>query len=565
VTGAAPFAEIAALVLLAAALGFAGLVLRQPLVVAFIAVGVLAGPDALGLVDSSAFVETLSQISIAVLLFLVGLKLDLSLVRSLGRVAVAAGVGQVTLTAAAGAALCLLLGFGVVTALYVGAALSFSSTIVIVKLLSDKAELSALHGKIALGILIVQDLVVVLGMAALSALAPGAAADGASGHAGAPGIGALPILGGVGLLVGVLLFIRYLADPLVARVARSPELLVIFATGWAAGLAAVADGVGLGKEIGGLLAGVSLASTAYRDAISSRLAPLRDFLLLFFFIDLGAGLDLRALGAAVGPAAVLSLFVLVGKPLLVLALLVRLGYGVRTAALAGMTLGQISEFSLIFIGLGAGLDHLDEAAEGVVTLVGLVTIALSVYVVTWSQTLFARLEPWLAPLDRRDPFREADALGHRAEGRAHDFVLFGLGRYGSRIGQDLSNRGHRVLGVDFDPEAVASWRARGLDAVFGDATDPEFAAHLNLDGTQAVIAAVPRERGPLTSADPQIALVHGLRSAGFRGRIVLSASHADDAARLRGLGADLVLSPFDDAASFAVEQLVPRGPGATTR
>jgi Trk K+ transport system NAD-binding subunit len=196
----------------------------------------------------------------------------------------------------------------------------------------------------------------------------------------------------------------------------------------------------------------------------------------------------------------------------------------------------------------------------VVTLVGLVTIALSVYAITWSQPLFAALEPRLGALSRRDPPREADAAGNRAEGRAHDYVVFGLGRYGSRIGQDLSNRGFRVLGVDFDPQAVAAWRARGLDAVFGDATDPEFAAHMNLDGTRAVVSAVPRDRGPLTSADPQLALLHGLRSAGFRGRIVLSATLEEDAAHLRAQGADMVLSPFDDAASFAVERLLPAGP-----
>jgi len=150
------FYEIAVLVLLAAAVGFVGLWLRQPLVVAFIAVGVLAGPDALGLVSSTDFIETLSQISIAVLLFLVGLKLDVGLVRSLGRVAVATGLGQVTFTAVFGFLICLMLGLDPLTSLYISVALTFSSTIIIVKLLSDKQEIGALHGKIALGFLIVQ-------------------------------------------------------------------------------------------------------------------------------------------------------------------------------------------------------------------------------------------------------------------------------------------------------------------------------------------------------------------------------------------------------------------------
>ncbi len=245
------FYEIAALVLLAAVLGFAGLAARQPLVVAFIAAGVLAGPDALGLVSSTEFVETLSQISIAVLLFLVGLKLDVTLVRSLGRVAVATGLGQVGFTAFFGFLICLLLGLDALTSVYVAIALTFSSTIIIVKLLSDKQEIEALHGKIALGFLIVQDIFVVLAMVALSAIGVGAAeANGNSADM------MLLVGGGIAMVAIVYVFARFIATPLLELVAKSSELLVIFAVGWAAGMAALGDAVGFGKELGGLLAGV---------------------------------------------------------------------------------------------------------------------------------------------------------------------------------------------------------------------------------------------------------------------------------------------------------------------
>jgi predicted Kef-type K+ transport protein len=219
---AGPFAEIALLVLLSAALGFAGLLLRQPLIVAFIAVGVLAGPDALGLVASTDFIETLSQISIAVLLFLVGLKLDVTLVRTLGKVAVATGLGQVAFTALIGFGLCLAMGLDAVTWIYVGVTLTFSSTIIIVKLLSDKGEIGALHGKVALGFLIVQDLLVVLCMVILSAVGLGVAEETGS----AAGDLARLVVGGEVMVGVVALFIRHVADRLLAQVARSPELLV---------------------------------------------------------------------------------------------------------------------------------------------------------------------------------------------------------------------------------------------------------------------------------------------------------------------------------------------------
>ena len=536
--------------LLAAGVGFIGLLLRQPLVVAFIAVGVLAGPDVLGLVSSVEFIETLSQISIAVLLFLVGLKLDVSLVRNLGKVAVATGLGQVTFTAFFGFLICLALGLDPVTSLYIAIALTFSSTIIIVKLLSDKQEIGALHGKIALGFLIVQDIFVVLAMVTLSAIGVGMGDD-----AGGLWDVAQVFIGGAVMVGAVVVFIRYVANPLLSQIARSPELMVIFAVGWAASLAALGDALGFGKELGGLLAGVSLASTEYREAISSRLASLRDFLLLFFFINLGASLQLSTLGDQIGPAIVLSLFVLIGNPLIVLAIMGYMGYRKRTGFLAGLTVAQISEFSLIFMAMGITIGHVGGEAMGLVTLVGLVTIALSVYMITWSHKLFEICEPYLGLFERKRPHREQDDTQSVDDARNVDFVIFGLGRYGCRIGNKLHDKGYRVLGIDFDPEALTNWRRMGLEASYGDATDPEFVAHIDLTGVQAVVSAVPRDRGALTEADPQLALLHGLKSANYKGKVFLSVQQVAEADDLLGKGASVVLKPFDDAADYAVRQL----------
>src|SRR6056297_165959 len=279
------FGEVAILLAMAAAIGFAGLMLRQPLIVSFIAVGLLAGPSGLDVVRSGEQIDLLAELGVAVLLFLVGTKLDVKLIRSLGAVALTTGLGQVAFTALFGFLIGLALGLEPVASIYVAVALTFSSTIIIVKLLSDKREIDSLHGQIALGFLIVQDLVVVLAMIVLSAIGIGAAAEDAGGHGGGP---VLTVLGsGLAMVALVVVFVRYVASPLTERLARAPELLVIFAIAVAAMFAAIGDLVGLGKEVGGLLAGVALASTPYRETIAARLAPLRDFLLLFFFIALG--------------------------------------------------------------------------------------------------------------------------------------------------------------------------------------------------------------------------------------------------------------------------------------
>ena len=242
-----PFAEVAALLILAASIGLVGLILRQPLIVSFIAVGLIAGPSALDVVRSDDQIDLLSKLGIAVLLFLVGLKLDVKLIRSLGSVALFTGLGQVFFTSVFGYLIGLALGLDVVTSLYVAVALTFSSTIIIVKLLSDKREIDALHGQIALGFLIVQDLVVVLAMIVLSAIGIGTAAGEESGS----GVVLWVLASGAAMVALVVLFVRYVADPLTERLARAPELLVVFAIAQAALFAAIGDFVGLGKEVGG--------------------------------------------------------------------------------------------------------------------------------------------------------------------------------------------------------------------------------------------------------------------------------------------------------------------------
>jgi Kef-type K+ transport system membrane component KefB len=555
---AALFYELTALLALAALVGYLGLLLHQPMIVCYIATGILAGQSVLGIVHSTDNIATLAELGVVLLLFLVGLKLDLHLVRTLGVVALATGLGQVFFTSAIGFLICLALGLDPVTSLYVAVALTFSSTIIIVKLLSDKKEVDSLHGRIAIGFLIVQDLVV-LAMMALSAFGIGGQGGGGDdawhriGQVAAAGIVMLGLAG---------LFIRYLATALVGRIAHSPELLITFALGWAALLAALGDHLGFGKELGGLLAGISLASTPYREAIVARLSSLRDFLLLFFFIALGAQLELGLLGAQVPAALLLSLFVLVGNPLIVLAIMGAMGYRKRTGFLAGLTVAQISEFSLIFMAMGMSLGHVDAEALGLVTLVGLVTIALSVYMITWSHVLYRWLEPFLGPFERSVPAREAaweatreSALAPGAPHARYDVILFGMGRYGSAIAQRLRRDGFNLLAVDFDPEELRRWRAAGYDTVYGDACDEEAVASLPLASAAWVVSAMPQHELGLTHEDPRLVLMNALKRQDYTGKVAVSTRREQDADLLKSKGADLVFLPFQDAAERAVERM----------
>ncbi len=543
------FGEVSILLVMAAVIGFFGLLLRQPLIVSFIAVGLIAGPSVLDVVQSSEQILLLSELGIAVLLFLVGIKLDVKLIRSLGAVSLLTGLGQVAFTSVFGYLICLLLGLGHVTSLYIAVALTFSSTIIIVKLLSDKREIDSLHGQIALGFLIVQDLVVVLAMIVLSAIGIGSEAGG---HGGGSVLSVLA--SGIALVALVVLFVRYVANPLTEQLARAPELLVIFAIAQAAIFAAISDFTGLGKEVGGLLAGISLASTPYRETIAARLAPLRDFLLLFFFIALGSTLDLSLLGAHVLGAILLSLFVLIGNPLIVLAIMGAMGYRKRTGFLAGLTVAQISEFSLIFVAMGVSLGHVQEDALGLVTLVGLVTIAMSTYMITYSHKLYAACEPLIGIFERKGTPREPSETGAHSQ-HSYAIIIFGLGRFGTAIGLRLKKHGIAVLGVDFNPYAVRRWRDLGMDAEFGDATDPEFIAELPMQRAGWVVSTIPIHPRGLSYEDSRRTLLQLVRAAGFQGRIATTSHATQDTQDLLQAGADTVFEPFQDAADRAVDLL----------
>ena len=517
---------------------------RQPLIVAFIVVGILVGPSVLNWVSDSEPLELFAEIGIAVLLFLVGLKLDIQLVRTTGKVALATGLGQVLFTSLAGFGLALLLGMTATVAAYVAVALTFSSTIIIVKLLSDKRELEKLHGRIALGFLIVQDIVVVIAMIVLSSI-------GAEGDASI-GMQLLRIVvSAVGMLLGTWLVISFVMPRVLPLVASSQELLIVSAVSWAVSIAALSSWLGFSVEVGAFLAGFALASTPYRESIASSLSGVRDFLVLFFFIELGAQLDFSAIGSQVPAAIVLSLFVLIGNPIIVLVIMGIMRYPRRVAFLSGLAVAQISEFSLILITLGRELGHVGNDAVGLVTLVGLITIGLSTYMIIYSHQIFRRLSPLLRIFERRRLITDVDPVAEPI-----DTIVYGYGRFGRHLVRHLAQAGHRVLVIDWDPygrldldDPVLLER---VTMRFGDADDPEFPGTLPIGDVEWIVSTIAQ-------ADTSRVLATSLRRWGASGKIAVTALSVGDADRLaadvRSGLVYLVLQPFDDAADDAIAAL----------
>lgn len=548
------FYQLAAILVLAGAIGFVAVQCRQPLIIAFILTGILAGPDMFHVIGTqdSVIIETLAQFGIALLLFMVGLKLDVRLIHQTGLVTLATGVLQVLLTCVFGFILSVVLGYDFMTSFFIALALSFSSTIIVVKMLSDKRVIDSLYGRISLGILIVQDLAVILATVLITTFL--GLDDGAKN--GAAELYMIPFKAIV-LVIGTGLFIRYIANPLTKALARNGELMLIFCIAFAVFMAALCDTISFSKELGGLLAGIALASTPYNNIIAARLAALRDFLLLFFFVNLGAHMSLTGIGAQMLPALVFSVFVLFGKPLIIMVVMHLMRYRKRTGFMAGLTLSQISEFSLILMAMGLSSGLVDQDALNLVTLIGLITMGVSTYAIAHSSTIFSYLE------DRTAIFRRSESGDYLEEQKNeedlrkdYDVIIFGLGRYGSALARLFQKKGHDILAIDFDPEAIDNAQEMGITAIYGDAADPEFLAHLPLDRVQVVIFSFHHYiTGPLIT-DLRRTLAKALRERGYKGHIAATSHHPEHDKDLPEHGIDIVMGPFEDAAYHGMEQIM---------
>lgn len=391
--------------------------------------------------------------------------------------------------------------------------------------------------------MIVQDIAVILAMIFLTAI------GGSDANETTLSSQLLMMIGnGIIMFITVALLMKYVIPTLLKMVARSTEMLILFAIAWAVVGASAGHYLGFSKEVGAFLAGITIASTPYRDMIAARLVGLRDFLLLFFFINLGAGLELGLLGGQVFPAIILSLFILIGNPLIVMVIMGYMGYRKRTGLLAGFTVAQISEFSLILVALGYTLGHLSQESVGLVTLVGLITISASTYMILYSHKIYHFLAPYLQIFERKIPFREI-ALSKEDEINHPDTLIFGLGRFGKLIAHTLQERGKNIVGIDFNPDLVNTSQSDVIPVLYGDVENPDFISHINLQEIKWVICTIREYHIGMIVID-------SLKEARYSGKIAISCHSQTEAHKLQAHGADLTFIPYRDAAIEAVDQIL---------
>jgi Kef-type K+ transport system membrane component KefB len=516
------FAQFSLIIALAAGVALLMRIIRQPLIIGYILTGLLVGPTVLHLVGTPETFEVFSNIGIALLLFIIGLGLNPRVIKEVGKVAAITGIIQVGITAAIGYGGGLIFGFGRTESVLFGIALAFSSTIIILKLLSDKKEQTRLYGKVVTGLLLIQD---ILAMFALLFVP----SEGSGGHFA---MGSLITLFARGALIAIpLLVIGNVVLPKLHKfIAGSSEFLFLFALGWGFGSAALFEKSGFSLEFGALLAGVALASLPYTQEISARLRPLRDFFLIVFFIALGTRLDFTGIGSLLPIILISSLIVIVLKPVIVTLVMGVMGYTKRTSFKAGLATAQVSEFSLILVILANKQGLVSDRLVSLITLLALITIAVSAYLILYSDQLFVFFEKHFLMFERHKARFERDNRHN------YELVLFGYRKGGHEFLKVFRSLHKRFVVVDYDPEVIDILEHQKVNYVYGDIADLELLEEIGLDKIKLAVSTI-------TDHPSSMYLVKLLGNINPNAVVICHADTLEQAAQLYAAGASYVMMP----------------------
>ena len=515
------FINISLVLIFAVAVSGLMKMLKQPLIIGYILTGILAGPYFLNIISDSVIFGTFAQIGVALLLFTVGLHLNPKIIKEVGKVSLITGIGQVIFTSVAGFLISISFGFSIVSSIYIAIALTFSSTIIIMKLISDKGDIDSVYGKISIGFLIIQDLIAVFILMAVSS---------SSSNVGFSGFVFGTLIYGILSIFGVFLISWKLFPLILKKIAKSQEFLFLFSIGWCLIIASLFHYLNFSLEIGALIAGIALSTTHYSNEISSKMRPLRDFFIVLFFIVIGSQMVMTDVSTNIFPIIIFSLFILIGNPFIVMVLMGLLGYTKRTGFLAGLTVAQISEFSIILVSLGVVVGHLTSEILSLVTVIGLITIAGSTYLITYSNWIYSKVSKYLGIFEKKKIHMK------RSTKNNYDSILFGYNRIGFSILKSLKKINKKYLVVDFNPDTINSLKKFNIPAIYGDVYDMDFLKDLPLNKIELAVSTIPE-------LETNELLIESIRERNKKAIIILRAHTIEDALKLYEAGANYVLTP----------------------
>ena len=500
--------------------------LRQPIVVGYILGGMIIayflGAGFVNLEDSKNIINLFSNFGIAFLLFVVGLHLNPRVIKEIGTASILVGLGQMAITFILSFLISYyLLGFEILSSVYIGIALMFSSTIIAMKLLSDKNNINALFGKISIGVLIIQDIVAIFILMLISSLSNGTSLSS---------FALKSVLGGIGLIIVLFLFGYFLLDKFLDSIAKSQELLFLFSICWCFLIGTLFWFLGFSIEIGALIAGVVLSLSPYSIEMGSKVRPLRDFFLILFFIILGLNMGLQNIGGIIIIALILSVVALILKPVIIMSLMALFGYTKKTNFLVGTTLSQISEFSLIILALGLSFRHITNELFSTIALTLVITIILSTYIVIYSKPIYDKLRGLL------NTFEKKNIKERREIKKNYHALLFGYNRIGFSILNSLKAIKKDYLVIDYNPDTIKNLSKFKIPCLYGDLDDVDLLSDIPLYNIDLAVSTIP-------DFDTNSLLIQAIREVNKKAIIIVRAHQIQEALDLYKKGASYVLTP----------------------
>lgn len=503
---------------------------KQPLILGYVLGGVLLGSQlGFGLITDAGSVHLISEIGLIFLLFIIGLEIDLRELAKMGRNMMILGVVQFLGCVALAFAFFKPLGFafggGKFDLLYLAVALALSSTLIVVKLLADKFETTTVAGRLTIGILVFQDLWAIAFMAFQPNLL-------------SPQLGSVlrSVGQGVALVAAAFFVSRHILSRLYHAAGKNPELVLLTSIAWCFGVCGLAEAAGLSKEMGALIAGMSIAAFPYGVDVISKIGGIRDFFVTLFFVALGLQVPKPTL-SVIGMSALIVAFVFATR-LITVALTARaLGMGLRTGLVTAANLSQVSEFSLVILALGAGYGHIGPELQTLVLTAMLAASVSSTYLILFND----RLARGIMTILRKIGLEElCEDIEHR-DGHAHgdrDIILLGCFRAGEvlvdLIDKQAPQLKKRILVVDYNPSLRSGLEKRGLRWAYGDLAHPETLRHLHIESASVVVCSVP---DIFLKGTSNAKLLGQLKTLAPRARWIMTSDDAKAAERLRASGA----------------------------
>jgi Kef-type K+ transport system membrane component KefB len=508
--------------------------LKQPLILAYLLAGFLIGPFGVGLVKSQESIEVISRLGLILLLFMIGLEIDLKKILSAGRLIIAVSLVQIVG--------CLLIGLGIfravgfslgangLDALYLGLGLSLSSTVIIVKVLHEKSELDIFSGRLTLGILVLQDLFAILFLAVQPNL------KGASFLAIASSLGRVAALVAIAFAAS-----RFALPPIFRRVARTPEMIFVGSLAWCFLIAGLAVGMQLSAEMGALVAGVAISTFPYSIDVASKVTAVRDFFVTLFFVALGMAIP-KPTWEYVGWAVMAVAIVVVTRFVTVFPVLQKARQGLRASVIPAINLAQVSELSMVIVKLGADFGHVSPKVEGIIAYSFVLMGVASTYAINLSDPIFRRVGPLLNRIGFKD-LNEDTVFFRRPVAKARIFIL-GFSWTASSLLEEIGRHAPTLIPelivIDFNPVVHRELKRRQITGVYGDITQKETLLHVGVGDAEIIVCTIPNT---LLKGMNNLRLLQLLREINKTGKIIMHAEQFQDVPKLYAAGADYVSVP----------------------